>query len=431
MNTKEGIMKPATQALETKTPRELTTPEVRQAPVDALSHNPSAQKRKRSRNSTSLEDTFSKKMKPSGSSIEHQKLLANLRAISLSPEVGQQILAITATALPEDSTTACRKEEKSVIFQRTWRAIKNAVRRGDSVRNFEGVFLKSRDKQPAVGKNETFTFYGKEADLQNGAVSTKIRLRYRFYLLKQEKDTEAETIISVKRSGITSDRGWLELKIKDPSPDLPEGVFKLRARVLDEDLRTLFDFDPMTTSPEVLEGIKSRALADPQNTPEQVNALLGVVAILGNISPDLVKPQIVSSYERASYQHQDRATGFLGAAPQYQITLDTDVKGFGVHRTSDKDILDFGQYYGPDSKKSITGYPKNATVIEYKTPFNKGGMANAFATPDAEFLHATVVERMQSPTYVVPNFDINKGKAATYRDQLAEIIDLAPQGELP
>lgn len=165
------------------------------------------------------------------------------------------------TLLPP--VTACRKEEKSVVFQRTWLASKNTILRGDRLRDFEGVRLNFRDNQPEVGKNETFNFYEKKADFKNGDGTTKNRVPYRFYLVKEQKENAGNKKVSVARSGLTSDRGWLELKIKDPSKVLSDGVFKLRARVSDQDMRHLFDFDPRTASFGILERIKSRAVADP------------------------------------------------------------------------------------------------------------------------------------------------------------------------
>jgi hypothetical protein len=130
----------------------------------------------------------------------------------------------------------------------------------------------------------------------------------------------------------------------------------------------------------------------------------------------------VSAYERSSYQHRDRSSDVGEDAPEYQITLDTNVKRFGVSRDKWQKVFDLGQYYGPEAVESIAGYPKEAAVIEYKTPLDRGVKRQRGSTPDSLFFRSALVKKMQIKDYVAPNFEINKGNAATYLDQLAEIV---------
>ena len=186
---------------------------------------------------------------------EFRELFAE--SFNIPTELGTNIVDSARNSAGLGSTTFCRKEQKSVVHKDLFAQMLESLRA-------ENINLINRDQGDFGNKNSTFTIYSHAAKFMQGRVKTSIRLRSRFYVSKIQPYTpkklgseksylvddqlfqELCSFCSTKmtrRSEITSDSGFLEIKIKNPSEEEENSVLKIRMHVEDHLLRRLYNIN--------------------------------------------------------------------------------------------------------------------------------------------------------------------------------------------
>jgi hypothetical protein len=390
----------------------------------------------------------------------------------LDSNTGREIVRSLQHSLKSKDTTSCRKEQKAVVDQKLWSEIQHIFLHPKKSGFFQyqapSITLESRDKLPPGGANGTFTFYGEGIKFMNQGVSTKIRMRVRFYLALFEKDGE----IIVERSSKTKDRGFLEIKIKNPTPDLIESVNKYRMVILDEDIAKLFSLKANSKKDfkKVIEEIKKRTLSLPENQEhlELIEEMFSTFTKLAPNYPDFIKPTFAISYERRGFSYTEQSYPIPRSLRkqhklpskmknvEYQFTIDKNIKAYIPYehfsRDFEKNSSSFLQEYMQKQLRLSSGrtlekmslqhdeqdheqdehydlvaeYPSGSVAIEFKDPLP---MAN-FPHKEKSHLHQhfleTVVGNMHSSKNLKPFFRKNKGKASHFKDYMGAHFQALP-----
>ncbi len=342
----------------------------------------------------------------------HAKLTLNLlNNLTLESETGKTILEKLKNSLPENSTTAARKEQKSVVSDETLDTILKDLAKGyvDKEGTYHSVKLSNRDKIEAGVTSTTVTLYGKKVVFRNGGIDTNFKLRFRYYadVVKSPNGK-----ISFKRVEQTGEYGWCEIKVKHPTPYQINGVNKYRIKLHDKDIEKLVSVDVNSAEfPSLIQKIKKHAYAVKENDVKQVDAVLDTILQVGKMDGAFIKPKVAITYERTAYKfNEPEKSHYNKLGPiQYQITVDRNVKFFNLDkmRQNDQAPLEIGNYLV--KPENVSGhYPKNSNVIEFKDPFP---IAN-FTREERSDTHNFFYEKLVEPMFknILPQFRPNIGK---------------------
>jgi hypothetical protein len=363
-----------------------------------------------------------------------------------STQFGKNIVQQLRTPDEESNTTSQRKEHKSVISSESLNEILSHLGildgKGHPVAVSDGSILqfKKRDSQKRKGfLNGTFTIYGKAAVFANdGNLKTKIRLRARIYL------DVSKGFTSSSRSEEMKDWVYLEIKIKNPTPQEKGGSNKYRMKVYDADALKLLFADPHGPSfDEVLSGVKTSALSL-DNDPAKVDQFLDVIKKISqltvkgiNIGRDFIKPLEITSYIRESYSFkeaeypvpaevvkvQNKVVKFVQSKImqkrpkiqneskeiEYQITIDRRVRGFLPKMTSSDEFIDISRYADSNAGERAATYPENSVAIEFKEPVVVATLPFHFKSPIHQFLTTELTHKMIKS--ILPGYPVDRGKA--------------------
>lgn len=363
----------------------------------------------------------------------------------LLPTDGRRIVKNLKAALDKGTTTSCRKEQKSVIPQKIWEEIvakllekrKSTFMKKNKVPPIE---LASRDKLPEGGTNGTYTFYGKGKKFMNQGIPTKIRMRARFYLNIFDKKNDGTEIV---RSGATKDKAFLEIKIRNPSPKEINSVNKFRIMIKDEDLLRLFKANPKNE--EEFSALIDDLIANSEKLPENkdqmkmVKTLFKTIFDMARRNPDFIKPVLGVSYERRGYSYTEKKyplsradrKAFGGSEVEYQITVDSNLRGYLPKLKDFKKGLNFEKYFQESSKDTFGHYALNATVIEFKDPQPMSNFPLKKMSPIHRFLYKELVHKMHDPENVIKGYTPNKGKASHFLQFLREHVNADPNADGP
>lgn len=360
--------------------------------------------------------------------------LAEKRSLYAQPfiiakELGRGIIDAARTSAGMNSTTFCRKEEKSVIHRDLFENMLQDLRAED-------IRLDQRDKGDLGRKNSTFTIYSHAAKFMQGQVKTSIRLRSRFYLsqiqshtpeLKGDRNSlliddtlfhEISHYCSDKKSfraEVTGTSGFLEIKIKSPTESEMNSVLKIRMHVDDDLLKKLYNIDP--DNEEDFYGFleELRKVRREENNPDHVDSIIEIIRVLGKSHGAFLRPEFAVSYQRTAYSYTEPASSSLQEeGANFQITTDSHIKYHRVDRKGD--FLNIPAYFADDSSL-IGSYPEAALALEFKDPIKD-------SSPDSrsrehQILLDTFVALAQEKSNVFHGFRRNKGKAANFKHAVA------------
>ncbi|MFN8370442.1 MAG: hypothetical protein U0T83_07435 [Bacteriovoracaceae bacterium] len=342
----------------------------------------------------------------------HSKIALNLiNNLRLEPDTGKKILEKLKNSLPENSTTASRKEQKSVVSDEVLDNILQDLSKGytDKEGIFHPVNLASRDKiEPGV-ISTTVTLYGKKVVFRNQGIDTNFKLRFRYYAnLKKNSDGQ----VAFKRVEQTGEFGWCEIKVKHPSPSQINGVNKYRIKLHDKDIEKLISADVKSKDfPELIKKIKKHAYKIEENDTKQVDAILDTIFEVGRLDAGFIKPKVGITYERTAYKYDEPKNSFYNkiGPVQYQITVDRNVKFFNLENfaKTNQDPLKLENYLL--KTENVAGhYPYTSNVVEFKDPFPVANFTKQERSDAHNFFYEKLVEPMFQK--ILPQFKPNVGK---------------------
>lgn len=359
-------------------------------------------------------------------------------SFNISPVLGKNIIDSARNSAGLGSTTFCRKEQKSVIHKDLFARMLESLKAED-------INLLNRDQGDFGNKNSTFTIYSHAAKFSQGRVKTSIRLRSRFYVNQiqpytpPKKGKEENYVIDAQlyqdlcgfcsieetsRSEITSDSGFLEIKIKNPSEEEENSVLKIRMHVQDHLLIRLYNVDPHneTDFNELLEELSLNLVE--KNKESHVKSIVEVIRILGRIHSGFIRPEFAVSYQRNAFAFTDQSiqplqelqpgtpTGEILKYPTFQVTIDKNIRYHEINRFGN--FLNIVSYYEDDSAL-IGTYPEDALALEFKDPVRTS--AN-HRTKVHQKLLDTFVTMAQDKGNIFHGFRANNGKAANYKNMV-------------
>lgn len=361
-------------------------------------------------------------------------------------------------AMGVEDTTSCRQEQKSVLPSEIWTQILEKLQNyQDDQHDIHGIVFKNRDEVAKDGGiNLTFTFYGKGAKFENHGVSTKVRMRARFYLvaIPEIRNAAGEIVRAFKviRSPITNHKGFLEIKIKNPSPQEENSVNKYRLVIADEDMIALFHANSRDASfPQIIEDLKAKAKsitfegkkgAIAKNDPKLVDEFFAQLSKLATKDPAFLSPQFAISYERSglSLEEQDYPVPIRKEVKksfhwpfskkkfkeeiskkriEYQMTIDKNVN---LHTPiipselpialSDPKEDWIAKHLYPESGTFNARYPANAMVLEFKDPAPVAYFPSRKRSATHNVLYQEIIAKMKSD--IMANFEVTRGKAGHF-----------------
>lgn len=371
------------------------------------------------------------------------------KKFSIPVQTGKKIVSDLRTASGKGNTTSNRKERKAVLLRSDWDRILNDLR-SYPVRNIPGgkILFEARDTDQIPGRtNATVTYYGLAGKFYHHGVTTKMRMRVRFYVSYQE--TYEGRIHQVQRADSTKDGGMLELKIKNPGPSEEHSVHKYRMYVPDDLLERLFTVNPHSEDARILEQEILNVSKVHENRPEsfELNKLfLSTLFSLGRSQPRFLQALWVITYNRKALAFTEPAYplhfrpekaphglktlvrklkkpfAFLKKsskekiqetqAVQYQITTDEHVK---IHRPLTSLVggrLPVTDYFQEAQKTALASYPSQSIVIEFKDP----APVAWYDKPQRSEVHQILTEHLLNPmmTHMISGFSTVRGKAGHF-----------------
>lgn len=344
---------------------------------------------------------------------------AEPKARIIPEELGIKIVEELRESLEKEDTTSLRSEIKSVISQPAYQVITERIKQGMSdpqdPKKFIPIEFATRDRQPLNAHNETFTFYGRGLSFQNQGLKTSIKLRARFYLEVSDLTSNPP---EVKRSAFVKDSAFLEIKIKNPSPDMENVVHKYRLKIADADLIALYKLNPR--SPDFfdkLETIREHVIALPENQAfeSQTNSMFMVISQLAQIEPDFIKPMLGISYKRVSMLYVEKAYTTASGEDlgdwEYQFTADQDIRGYKPQLMLCKGFSFLEYFQNTREEDLIYTYPSEAVVIEAKVPLRLDRLKPSQRSHIHRFLQEEYITPITSQDHVLENFRAQRGKA--------------------
>ncbi len=361
--------------------------------------------------------------------------IPNLRNKKIDSAFGRQLAELITGSLKAKDTTSARKETKALISKTLladlftnleantkkkprfafWRKAKS-----------NAIVFKSRDKAAENAKNSTFTFYGKGFHFMNLGVKTKIKLRARTYLQVFPNHVE--------RSKSTQDSFFLELKVKNPNPEKPGSVEKLRVKIRDQDLLHLYRLDATADSfKSELSEIKSNVLSFNPDDGFAIENMFYVIYQLAKIKDSFIKPVYAISYIRSAREFTEddyKRKTFWGRKSykeiQYQFTVDEFIKGY-MPNIPMQGPFDFTPYLCTGKAKDLVyHFPDDAVSVEFKIP----QLVAEFTTKEQSTFHHkftdVVLKVLTDPANKMPGFEEDRGKIGHFRKQLKANPKYAP-----
>lgn len=368
--------------------------------------------------------------------------------IILKNKIGKRLVSLLKDADHELSTTGQRSEYKSVVDRKTVNQIKTSLGLGspDGVQTAGGVILfQDRDSVEKPGfLNGTFTYYGGGAHfLNDGNIRTKFHLRVRLYL------TVSPDLKEVERSSKMKDWAYLEIKIKNPTPEDKGGSSKFRMMVPDQDIVELFTIHPDSPKFDSLLGriekhaleLKYNAVSRSPKNKGQIDSILenesrkisAMLTVIREISrtksgQKFIKPILITNYIRHSYEFTETnylsqnplkiKKGFLShfrnneqASPsysqvQYQLTIDDHIRHFIPKVLPTDQILDIRRYFA--EAPAVTRYQPEEFAVELKAPKEIFELDRVYQS----LIHQYITDHVQSlmEGQLVKGFKLNRGK---------------------
>ncbi|MBF0205724.1 MAG: hypothetical protein HQK53_02435 [Oligoflexia bacterium] len=344
-------------------------------------------------------------------------------SILLGIDQGKSIVNSLFTSQKIVSTTSARKEYKSTMYQRDVDTMFFQLAHPNPEVAAEqpsvNIDLTLRDAPSLYAKNYTITFYGKSAHFQNEGVITKIKLRARFYAEVKNGVTlrSKKELKDFHRSAITKNRGWLELKILNPSPQEALAVHKYRILLKDDDILKIFGIQQVRNElslyqlQQTVQEVSANALQNPINDPTTVNAMMAVIQEIAIKDIDFLHPQMGISYQRSAYQMDERVAVESSAPKVYnhQITVDQGVTSHLPQIKTSHGHLQLRDYVVDPQGTYLSAYQTGVVAVEYKDPhsFQLDEMVEETA------VQSTFRQKLLSPMreQIVPGFEVNRGKA--------------------
>ncbi len=339
-------------------------------------------------------------------------------AAEIASQIGRSVSEDLRQVLRGD-TTALRKESKAVLSEDTLRAIGETLAKGFfSPQGPVTLRLNFRNKKMPSAKNGTFTFYGQRVFFEEGGLKTSIKLRARFYF-------DIGNDGSLSRSLLTRQEAYLELKIKNPEPDLENVVNKFRIKIADQDLLQLFNADASQPEfPEILSQIERNVTALPSNSADQdlVPIFFKTLRALVQYEPQFINPTLGIYYERVSlaytekdYQSENILDPVSVGDVEYQFTIDRNVRGY-VPKVYGDPSFSFEDYFREGMTHDwILSYPEDTVVVEAKVPISVANLSGSQKSLMHNFIDDAFIDKMTQDGIRESAFKANRGKAAHLR----------------
>ena len=341
---------------------------------------------------------------------------------------GRLLVEKLKNSIEKKSTTSIRKEQKTVthaahLHERLqWLQDPFKKNRLFKKNKRMAIVFTTRDFAKSGYKNVTFTFYGKGAFFWNLGIKTKIKLRARFYLQKNIIDG------SYERSDEMTSHSFLELKVKNPSPNELNSVNKYRVKIEDSDLLQLF-FTKEEDIEKNLQQIKDRLLeqADVKKI-KMIEAMFSVIDDLTATDNKFIKPQIAISYERTAKKYLEekyrskkgliKRTSFKDM--EYQLTLDQNIKGYKLSSNFMDDCSSFLVFFEKNKDNYVYEYPKDSIVVEIKVPLSVANLDPKSYSTVHKRIQDEFIASVFTQEALYPGFLLNKGKASHFKKILAQ-----------
>jgi hypothetical protein len=347
---------------------------------------------------------------------------------------GRKIVSDLDQQFGLDSTTSFRKETKATVPGPALAKVMKELEAGKPEKGVAPLAFRSREKVESELPHGNFTYYGRAAGFRNdGGRKTAIRMRVRMYVGFQGNFTQ------VTRSPEAANLAWLELKIKNPNDQEPDGVHKYRINLEDKDILKLFRANPADANfSAVIQELKANAIGlhMETNTEKKVNGIFNAIEALARKEPSFIQPLFVTAYARNSYSYTQtdyeislppvtkkkkfsNLWGHLGSQyklqekkkvkAEFQITIDNHVRGYKAQVFPEDTVLEIQRYFNPGFKGQVVNYPENAVVIELKEPGDVSQLRASQQSATHLWIKSKLIPFMTLEH--LPNFLVNRGKA--------------------
>lgn len=341
---------------------------------------------------------------------------------------GRILVEQLKNSIAKKSTTSLRREQKTVTFathlheRLQWLQDPFKKIRILKKNKIMAVVFSTRDHAQNGYKNITYTFYGKGAYFWNLGIKTKIKLRARFYL--QENIANG----SYERAKALESLSFLELKVKNPSPEELNSVNKYRVKIEDRDLLELINTEKEKTS-EVLAKIKNNTLNKVQGKKtEMIETMFLVIKDLATEDNKFIEPQLAISYERTAKKFLEEKykskKGLLKRKfykdMEYQLTLDQNIKGYKLSRGFMDNSSNFLEFFQNNKNNFLYQYPHDSVVVEIKVPLSVANLNPKEYSPIHRRIHDEFINSVFTQEALYPGFRLNKGKAGHLKRILAQ-----------
>ena len=320
----------------------------------------------------------------------------------------------------EISVTTARKELKNVVdkdvYKKYFRRLKQPfLKKGSSKKpKYIQIDIQDRDIKIDGYKNVTYTFYGRGVYFWNFGVKTKIKMRARFYLLKNENG-------DLTRPVTMKNYSFLEIKVKNPSPNLQGSVAKYRTKIPDDLLYMLLSLD----ADNVEFGLKLKAVEDEviaynsNKNALKITNMFHVIKELSYKTREFIKPQLATSYERNAKKFREQNYVFKKTLlnkqalenVEYQITIDKNIKGYQPQLEGILKSKSFEWYFNTYKDDLYYKYPKDALAIEVKVPIVVDQLPKEKRSDIHNYFDKVFIQEIFSEKHTLKTFRLNKGKS--------------------
>ena len=320
------------------------------------------------------------------------------------------------------NTTTLRMEEKNILRQKdVQKHLKPFL--NESTKK-DHIHFELRDASLKKKRSKTTTIYGKKIFFWNDTVKTNIKLRARVYSQKLPDG-------SYQRIKKLSDRFYLELKVKNATPDEFNVSRKYRFLIKDTVLKNLYSLDPKLPNFEKeLRKIGAKIKKEnPKKTDKQLEIFLRTVIKFTEIDEEFIKPLFVVTYSRKGYKFEEKYKGRKHIRKkkreevqtvEYQITLDENIRVYEIDQETFKRKT-VEKYLNKYLKKyPLFKYDEELCFIEFKSPMK--------AQNKSYQKHSHYYKQLQhdffTPLFEIINtygeYEKNKGKLASAMKALKE-----------
>ncbi len=344
-------------------------------------------------------------------------LLANqLANRAIHPLIGRTVVEALRASGNKEDTTNLRKEFKNVV---EFPLLETSMAKlgGDEG---ESIIFENRETPPSTGRYATYTLYGKGLRFFNNGISTKIKLRGRFYL------TTSSNKPIFTRSPSFENTAFLELKIKNPSVQEENIVHKYRLALRDQQLLKLYRLKVRSRryAQELNQLRQEIKASSPAEQGRLVDAIFSAIQMLSASEPEFIKPKFATSYERQAskfvekaYHRGDEAaaSSSLGSI-EYQITVDKEVRGYRIPKELFGEGFSFSKYFLEDAGADhLVSYPNRARATEFKVPTQVAQLKAEQQSLIHRKLSKNFVTKIFKAESSFKGFTANKGKAGHIR----------------